>query len=160
MKIQIGSKISIPCVALSALSSLCVVTVAKLATAPSVRTPSAASSAPELSRARLLVRHAHAFTLRSLLPCASRCLATPPRLPWPPPAPPRRAVDRARPALHQPPKPLALVPAKLTGPAITSTPRRSATAAAQFAAVRRISDMSTLITAPHRSDAIWNLNDG
>ena len=27
-------------------------------------------------------------------------------------------------------------------------------------AVRRISDMSTLITAPHRSDAIWNLNDG
>ena len=27
-------------------------------------------------------------------------------------------------------------------------------------AVRRISDVSTLITAPHRSDAIWNLNGG
>jgi len=26
-------------------------------------------------------------------------------------------------------------------------------------AVRRISDMSTLITAPHRSDAIWILSD-
>ena len=76
MKIQIGSKISSPRVALSALSSLCVVTVAKLATAPSVHTPSAASSAPELSRARLLVRHAHAFALRSLLPRASRRLAT------------------------------------------------------------------------------------
>ena len=55
----------------------------------------------------------------------------PPRPPWPPPAPPRRAIDRARPALHQPPNPLALVPTKLPGPAITSTPRRNAAAAAQ-----------------------------
>ena len=80
---------------------MCVVTVAKLATAPSVRTPSAASSAPELSRARLLVRHAHAFALRSLLPRASRRLATQPRLPWPPHEPPHRAPFSSPP----PPKP-------------------------------------------------------
>ncbi|XP_039848275.1 transcriptional-regulating factor 1-like isoform X1 [Panicum virgatum] len=41
------------------------------------------------------------------------------------------AVDRARPALHQPLNPLALVPTKPPGPAITSMPRRNVAGAAQ-----------------------------
>ena len=48
-----------------------------------------------------------------------------------PPAPSRRAAVRVRPALHQSPNPLALVPTKLPGLAITSTPCWNAAAAAQ-----------------------------
>ena len=95
MKIQIGSKISSPRVALSALSSLCVVTVAKLATAPSVRTPSAARPSPYRAAPRPYhADKAETEPLRCSSPSharsPSRCLARRGhRLPWLPPTPHR-----------------------------------------------------------------------